>query len=831
MLVLGLQSVMQPPVAADRGGKPPIVPNEVLVNFQPGVSTADIATFYAKHGLVEKERLGFAPGDGPRLRLAQVKPPGEMTDPARFISTLEQDLRVEYAELNYILSIALHPPNSPDDPSYDQLWSLNNTGQNGGTPDADIDAPEAWHDFTTGSSSTIVGIIDTGVNYNHPDLAANMWTNPGEIPNNNIDDDGNGYVDDIYGINAITNTFGDGNPTNPMDDHGHGTHVAGTIGAKGNNGIGVMGVNWTVSIAACKFLSASGSGSTANAIKCFNYFNHLKNMLGQNVLVTNNSWGGGGFSQALYDAMQGLDQPGMPPILHAAAAGNSNNDNDSGPHYPSNYDLPNIIAVAATDSNDLYAGFSSYGATSVDLAAPGVSILSTVPSGACGLCDPSGYRLASGTSMATPHVAGAAALVWAQYKSLSASQVKQRILVGVDSVSASKQTLTDGRLNVFNALKLMPDTIAPAAVGDLIASDPTLASVTLRWTATGDDGDLGTASAYDIRYSTSPLTPGNFAAAIQAVGEPSPQPPGSTEKETFTVSGLDSSITYHFALKVKDEWDNESGLSNVATESTATGTTVFQDDMEGGVNGWTSGGLWHQETKNPPSPTTSWAYNIGDPNYNYDVGTNSGSLTSPVINLSAYTSAILKFNYWYQTETTGNTWDQRWIKIGVDGVFTNVAQLSGETMSVWWHDYTLDLTAYAGSPNVQIRFSFNTIDGVLNNFEGWYVDDIVVVADPPSGPPDTAAPAAVDDLIAATGTDEGEVVLNWNATGDDDTLGTATSYDLRYSTTPIPTGVEFATAFQVTGVPAPKPAEQPESMNVGGLGRWGHLPFCPQSFR
>ena len=349
LLLLGLQALGHPPTTADsQRGKPPAVPNQVLVNFQPGVTVADIATFYAKHGLVEKERLGFAPGEAPRLRLAQVKPPGKMTDPDRFIRNLERDLRVEYAELNYILSTAL----TPDDPQFGQLWGLNNTGQSGGTADADIDAPEAWN-ITTGSSAVIVGIIDTGVDYNHEDLIDNIWKNPGECLGpggtcvaNGVDDDGNGYVDDFHGINAITNS-GD-----PDDDHGHGTHTAGTIGARGNNNKGVVGANWTVSIAACKFLSAGGSGSTANAIKCFQYFNWLKKVQGQNVVVTNNSWGGGGFPQALKDAMEGLDQPGMAPILHAAAAGNSNGDNDAVPHYPSSYTLDNILAVAATDRND-----------------------------------------------------------------------------------------------------------------------------------------------------------------------------------------------------------------------------------------------------------------------------------------------------------------------------------------------------------------------------------------------------------------------------------------------------------------------------------------------
>jgi subtilisin family serine protease len=206
------------------------------------------------------------------------------------------------------------------------------------------------------------------VDYLHPDLAANMWKNPGEIPGDGIDNDNNGYIDDIYGIDARNND------SDPMDDDNHGTHVAGTIGAVGGDGKGISGVNWKVKIAACKFLSASGSGSTSDAIECVNYFTQLA-IAGQKVVVTNNSWGGGGFSQILLDA---INAGGNAGILFAAAAGNSDNNNDTNPSYPSSYNSNAIIAVAATDHKDLRASFSSYGAKSVDLAAPGVNILSTV---------------------------------------------------------------------------------------------------------------------------------------------------------------------------------------------------------------------------------------------------------------------------------------------------------------------------------------------------------------------------------------------------------------------------------------------------------------------
>lgn len=254
---------------------------------------------------------------------------------------------------------------TPNDTLFTDLWGLHNTGQNGGTADVDIDAPAAW-DITTGSSSVIVAVIDTGIDYNHPDLMANLWQNPGETPGNGIDDDGNGFVDDVYGINAITMT-GD-----PLDDHGHGTHCAGTIGAEGNNGTGVVGVNWSVKIIGVKFLDAMGHGTDADAITCLDYLIDLKINRGQNIVVTNNSWGGGDSNAALESAISASGTAGM---VFCAAAGNDGTDNDTTPHYPSSYTGSNIIAVTSFDHDG--AQHHNYGATSVDIGAPGIGVLST----------------------------------------------------------------------------------------------------------------------------------------------------------------------------------------------------------------------------------------------------------------------------------------------------------------------------------------------------------------------------------------------------------------------------------------------------------------------
>lgn len=360
-------------------------------------------------------------------RLANLRLSGKTVKEA--IEILRKNPNVKYVEPNYEWTTSV----TPDDPGFGDLWGLNNTGQNGGVEDADIDALEAW-DVTTGSSDVIVAVIDGGVDYTHPDLAANMWQNPGEIPGDGIDNDGNGFVDDIYGIDTFFND------SDPMDLGGHGTHVAGTIGAVGNNGEGVVGVNHEVSIIACKFLD-EGSGSTAGAIGCIDYITGLKNN-GVNVRATNNSWGGGGFSQALQDS---ITAAGAADILFLAAAGNSGADNDVSANYPSNYDNDHIVAVASTNRSDGDSTYS-FGLESVDLAAPGSAIVSTY------LND--GYASLSGTSMATPHVTGAAALIWSINPALTALEVKQILMdSGDDNAWAEGRTVSGKRLNANNALE------------------------------------------------------------------------------------------------------------------------------------------------------------------------------------------------------------------------------------------------------------------------------------------------------------------------------------------------------------------------------------------
>lgn len=324
----------------------------------------------------------------------------------------------------------------PNDPLFTDQWAWHNPGGAQGLADADIDAPEAW-DFVHDASSVVVAVVDSGIDYRHPDLAANMWINPREIPGNGRDDDGNGFVDDVYGYDFAA---GDGDP---FDEHGHGTHVAGIIGAVGNNGRGIAGVAWRVGLMAVRFLGRDGSGSIADAVRAINYVTMMRSNFGVNVRAINASWGTEGFSQALETAIRTAGQAG---IIFVAAAGNDSRNNDRHPHYPSNHASENVIAVAASDRQDRLAAFSNFGPEKVHLAAPGVDILSTYLG--------ERYAWMSGTSMSTAFVTGTVALVAASAPSATLQEVRQAIIDGVDRLPGwSPLVASGGRLNARGALE------------------------------------------------------------------------------------------------------------------------------------------------------------------------------------------------------------------------------------------------------------------------------------------------------------------------------------------------------------------------------------------
>ena len=464
---------MSSPTDPDLAPLPDHVANEILIGLEGralgafrahGAAAALASAGLSQYGLHSPRVLLDAAND---LAIYWKLP--ETQDLASVIKDISQRPGVAFAEPNFTYTTAL----TPTDPLFSDLYGLNNTGQAGGTVDADIDAPEAW-DITTGSHQVVVGVIDTGVDYTHPDLYRNIWINQNEIPSelmitdsdddgqitfvdlnagvndglisdinhtgfidagdilndpdwaDGVDQDRNGYVDDLIGWDFVNDD------NNPFDDNIHGTHVSGTIGAMANNGIGVAGVAWDVQIIPLKFLNSGGGGTTDGAVAAVNYAAQT------NARLTSNSWGGGGYSVTLLSAIANANQ------LFVAAAGNYNTNTDTSPFYPASYDLDNIISVAATDRNDAKADFSNWGATTVDLAAPGVDTLSTVPGG--------GYGNLSGTSMATPHVSGTAALVWSMTENADWTTVRQALLDGADAntafaVGGANPIATGGRLN------------------------------------------------------------------------------------------------------------------------------------------------------------------------------------------------------------------------------------------------------------------------------------------------------------------------------------------------------------------------------------------------
>ena len=403
-----------------------VVANEVLVKFHASATAGSIAQAEQDEDVDSDEEVG---GIGVRLFHSRGK------DVATLLTELKARSDVAYVEPNYII----HADLIPNDPSFSSLWGLRNTGQViggvAGTPGADISATAAW-DITTGSRANVVAVVDTGIDYTHPDLSANIWSAPTSftvtIGSQNIT-----CAAGTHGFNAITNTC------DPLDDNNHGSHCSGTIGGVGNNGVGVAGVNWTASIMGAKFLNSGGSGTTAGAINAIEFTIQAKQIFGPaaNVRVLSNSWGGGGFSQALLDEINRANTNNM---LFVAAAGNNGSNNDTLPFYPAGYNAPNVVAVAATDNRDQIASFSNFGAASVDLGAPGVNVLSTTIGNT--------YSFFSGTSMATPHVSGAAALVLSVC-SLDTAALKSNLLNNVDPIpSLSGITVTGGRLNVNKAI-------------------------------------------------------------------------------------------------------------------------------------------------------------------------------------------------------------------------------------------------------------------------------------------------------------------------------------------------------------------------------------------
>ena len=545
------------------------MPGEVIVKFQPQATSPQRNGILAARGARLIRRFGAV--DLHHVRLA----PGQSVDEA--VAAFRAIPGVVLAQPNYIRKITATAP--PNDPywSFDLLWGLQK-----------IQAQQTWTALTTGDPGIVVGDIDTGVNYTHPDLAANMWRNPGEIAGNNIDDDNDGYVDDVFGIDTINHD------SDPMDDNGHGTHTAGTIAAVGNNGVGVVGVSWKTKILACKFVDASGSGTDAGAIECFNYVAALKDR-GINIRVTNNSWGSPREDPPAVALQSAIDRAGAAGILNVFGAGNDGTNNDVTPFDPASFTSPSIVSVAASDQADAPADFSNYGGKSVDLAAPGVWILSTYNGS---------YAFASGTSMAAPHVSGAAALLAALDSTLSVSVMKALLVSSVDVLPEWQgRVLSGGRLNVFHAGNAVggntPPSVTLTSPNDGDAFPPS-GTVTLEASASDAESTVSkvdfyvdgalvgtdTTAPYAVTWTTD--VPGHYALTAVATDDQG----ASTTSNLVTVTVTPPLGRVNVAL--------------AANGATAVASATFNSDYpaSGVTNGdrrglqWGHGGGWVDATTN-----------------------------------------------------------------------------------------------------------------------------------------------------------------------------------------------------------------------------------------
>jgi serine protease len=526
--------------AAPRASRPAQLfdTKSLLVRFKPGTSLGLKAQ---ARGLIKGKPLrSYSLISG--LEQVSIGGPGLSVEAAMRI--LKRLPFVDYALPNDVIFAEATYPN---DEYFPEQWALDNTGQDsmfgawvGGVPDADVDAPQAW-DVTT-TSDAVVAVIDTGVTLDHPDLQANVWTNPGEIANNNLDDDGNGYVDDVHGWD-----FANGD-NDPLDGHGHGSHVSGIIAAVGNNGVGTTGVMWHGKVMALKALADNGTGYLADAVAALEY------AVANGARVSNNSWGyyGNGGEpaghQALRDAIAAAQAGNH---LFVAAAGNDAFDNDAlaDPHYPSSFDLDNIISVAATDNTDALSYFSNYGATTVDIGAPGSDVFSTWKYN-CVFGTDCGYDYAwlSGTSMATPHVSAVAALVFGRHPDWSYGQVRDRVFNTARPVAALDGiTATGGVVNVSAALQ--EGGTPPAAPSALAATVVSHSQIDLAWT-----DNSGDEQGFQVERSSDQESWAFVASVGAAV-------------TTYSDTGLAADTTYYYRVRAYN-LSGSSGYTNTASATT-----------------------------------------------------------------------------------------------------------------------------------------------------------------------------------------------------------------------------------------------------------------------
>ncbi len=669
-LLIALASVAVAQPKSEIKGKPEYRPGAVLVAFHSSASAARRARVVSEFALEVDARVKspyFV-----RLTL----PARSRLSAADYVEALKARPEVRIAELDFVYRTTQTAPN---DPKFNLQWALRNTGQTGGTAGADINALNAWA-VTTGSEGTIVAVIDTGVDSTHPDLSANILRN---------------------GSNEVVGYDFYSNDNNPNDEDGHGTHVAGTIGAVTNNNIGVAGVAHRVRIMPVRFLGSDG-GTTANAILSIDFART------NGAHIMNNSWGGGGYSQLLREAIERARDAG---ILFVAAAGNAGRNVDNSPFYPASYnrEVANVVSVGANDDRDQRASFSNYGLT-VDLFAPGDEIVSTVPLAYDSDGTPDGYDTYSGTSMASPHAAGVASLIKSRYPALGAAQIKRRLLFGSKSRAGLDGLAKFGRLE--SLMVLDNDAVVPHPPTRLSVAKTSPTTLEVEFESAGDDGYAGSASRYELRFASAPINDANFDQARLAEEFGLSSPSGVGQRRF--VRGLFPGGTYYAALRAYDNVGNPSRV--VSFGPLVTGPALWTDRVEGSPQFTPSAGsAWAITDQVYYSSKNSWSDSPAEYSNNSDT-TLTVNAPVPVPQL-----AFLRFHAKMALETG---WDYLDVEVSSNGgtSWSKVLSLTGFTD---WAPFSVPLSQFAGS-NALFRFRMRTDSSIT--YDGVYLDDIQIVS-------------------------------------------------------------------------------------------------------
>jgi subtilisin family serine protease len=672
------------------------IAGQVLVKVPADLKGEQLQEFAAQHGATLKQEIAIPESmrEAFQGKLLLLEAEHGLNE-AQTMALLESDPRVlslgPNDQMSLISSVATEQVDDPEQPPQEpgeklpndvhpEQWNIRNRSIPGGVDGADIQAGKAWT-VTTGKGAAvggpIVAILDSGIDAFHEDLKANMWKNPDEEQNGK-DDDFDGFTDDVHGINAVDGTG------NIFDEIGHGTHVAGVIGAVSDNGKGVAGINWDAQLMGIK-IAETERVSLLGAITGVLYAAE------NGARIANHSWGGPLDNPILKDVMASS------PLLHVCAAGNGQKDSDVNPSYPAAYDMPNIISVGASTRKDSRLFFSNWGKTSVDLFAPGAMVYSTTPVHT--------YKEMSGTSMAAPHVSGVAALIASAYPEASNQEIKDRIIYSADHIEDLRdKSVGGGRLNAFRALE--NDTTAPAKVQDLKMTSLTADGFELGWTGVGDDGLEGKLAAYDIWAE--------IDGKKERLVPEFPSEAGVTETAIFRTTPISGARPLQVTLTPVDNVGNRAEAS-VITTKLPSAAVPFADSFDADETGWTAEADWDRVEEEGRGKVFT-----DSPKGNYKDGVDNG-IVSPKFDLSDMRSAVLSFDAKLRTDQ----WDFLWVEAtsngGEDYEHLDVIR-PGENRD--WATHKMDLSALDGKKEVQLRFRLRTSNKGTD--DGVYLDNIRV---------------------------------------------------------------------------------------------------------